>query len=989
MAEPVGDSGPEEFSDLLTPSSLLSSTWSLDNLVTSLPARLYTGQIQQLVSEKSLGHVFRLLQEKVGPVRAGRQYMGQFTWDIACEGDDGPFILQFPLALDKPGARTRARSNVPQHNVENMRYFIGQGLTRFVTKPIDFMTLGGALPVARFTALSDHHRLTFGRGSLQVTVHEADKSFLIPLGPRPTADLLAEMVAALTYHYDADNEGGIAITDVYVNDGDFSVRRRADGSFSVRLMAVRQREAGISPELLLLYLLQMVAYESFWVDGALMGIPVVVSNPGVAFEGLVRGRSYRQRDLGLSEQAGEAEARRWIHAFGHSNMGRSYRPWVERFLAGRLALDFGEDLRERWWRLAPLQQRLNVLELLARQDATSKASASANTIRTFLERLSKEIGCKKKDDPHAYYINDLSRERLLDLLKEADVGPGVQGSLADAMLLGWPYRSWASLVDRVAGAGSLGELKSRIFFGNVIEKTAEGKLEALLPVDGDRSRPVSNAEVFGGLSIAPSRFQEALKAFPTFEAYMDAALHDEQWGYYGHAVSIGKQGHFNTHPESLSPHYGKWMARWAFKAYSEMLEHGELGESDAFSVVEFGAGNGRLARDFLDAIAQHAESSDFTDQARFRAFASKVQYRIYEMSESLRKKQQELLGRDAVIAQGDARRPQDCLKRDFPDGVRGLLLSNEVLDTFGHHKLVLGPQGLSHVALVVPRVEQSLVDALDDQLPSQISESDRRLRQAFGFEQNQGDFYLDSNIYSRVMSALAGSAPERREKLLSALWFEEAYVPVTAVDELAAHLRKNAAQYATALAAENSGVVVYVNLHANAFIAGLASSLRAGYILTLDYGDSTFGLIQGARRGDFRLRIYGDVRKPFVPRPNDPYNAPGTQDMTVDVNCTDLAQAAQDAGLFVIHFGLETDLAGDDLPRVLAASEQEPFDAFVGNPVFKILVLGKRASSFFDSPLRSRLSLFCNEKDVAESRRQRISMIEGNLNSRRYQANVE
>src|SRR6185436_18523028 len=120
-------------------------------------------------------------------------------------------------------------------------------------------------------------------------------------------------------------------------------------------------------------------------------------------------------------------------------------------------------------------------------------------------------------------------------------------------------------------------------------------------------------------------------------------------------------------------------------------------------------------------------------------------------------------------------------------------------------------------------------------------------------------------------------------------------------------------------AAEDSGVVQYVNVHAGRFIRELGSAMAAGFIVTIDYGDTTWGLVQGARRGEFPFRVYGDWQD-YVPRPNDPYAAPGTQDMTADVNFTDLARAGRDAGLHVIHYGPERDVIGDDLPGVLRAA---------------------------------------------------------------------
>jgi len=99
------------------------------------------------------------------------------------------------------------------------------------------------------------------------------EAWLIPLGPAAIADLLAEMIAALVYHYEPDPVGGSAITDVCINDGDFVAKRRSDGSFDVRLTAVRRRENGVSPSLLLLYLIQMMAYEDWTIDGRLVANP--------------------------------------------------------------------------------------------------------------------------------------------------------------------------------------------------------------------------------------------------------------------------------------------------------------------------------------------------------------------------------------------------------------------------------------------------------------------------------------------------------------------------------------------------------------------------------------------------------------------------------------------------------------------------------------------------------------------------------------------
>jgi SAM-dependent MidA family methyltransferase len=967
--------------DLASPSALMSSRWSRDNLVTSHPARLYDGRVLEAIELEALEYLVQDFGRLRGPCRLGACRMGVLTWDIACESDAGPFRLQLPRALDEAGRRGRSKRELPQRNLEHARAFIAQGLRRFVVEPKELVMLEGGVPAAIFEALPQHHVVTFGLGALQIELEEGKRSWVLGLGASATADLLAEMLAALVYHYDPELDGGTALCDVCVNDGDFAVKRRSDGSLELRLVAARAREGGIGPNLLLLYLIQLMAYEDWSIDGGLVGLPVLLGNPSLVFEGVLRGLRYRYRDLGLPEERAEAQARRWIFDFGRSREGRAYRPWVERYLVGELPASFGSDLRERWWRLIPLETRLGVLELTSRLTPAASEARSARGLRAFLERLSREIGRVPEAAAGLTHINELGREGLLEVLADAGAPAETRESVVDQLLRHWPYRGLDQLLALVPGARGLRRLKSRLSFGRVIADEDEGTLASLAPLPkvGAASRQLANPELFSVVPVPEGAQAAAVKALLTFEQYMDFTLHDARSGYYADRVRIGKAGHFDTHPEEHSPHYGRWVANWAFKAWCDLVEQGELSEADVFPVVEFGAGNGRLARDFLNAVAQGAALRAPSERQRFSEFAARVQYRIYEMSASLRERQRALLGGDAVVVEGDARCPAAALERDFPAGLRGLVLSNELPDAFGVHKVVLSREGRAELALVVPRLEPSLKAALGEGLASQIDAANTELRRACGFSANARDFYLDGAAYRAVMTALAAFPVEQREALLGALWFEEAYVAAAAVPELAAHLRDNAAQYALALAAEDSGVVAYVNLHADRFIAEVGASLAAGFVVTLDYGDTTWNLIRGARRGDFPFRVYGDWQD-YVPRPNDPYAAPGTQDLTADVNFTALARAGEAAGLVVVHFGPERDVTAEALPELLrVCAEREPLLKFLGNPVFKVLVMGTRTSEAFRSPLDTPLSLLGREQDVPKPRRAAISLIEQSL----------
>jgi hypothetical protein len=207
------------------------------------------------------------------------------------------------------------------------------------------------------------------------------------------------------------------------------------------------------------------------------------------------------------------------------------------------------------------------------------------------------------------------------------------------------------------------------------------------------------------------------------------------------------------------------------------------------------------------------------------------------------------------------------------------------------------------------------------------------------------------------MSALAELPADRSQALRDQVWFEEAYVPAAAIPELSAHLAANAAEYANALAEEDSGVVLYVNVHAARFIRELGEAVGAGFILTTDYGETTWNLVQGARRGELPFRVYG-ADEPFFPRPNHPYSHPGTQDLTADVNFTELAAAAKNAGLDLLHYGPERDLVGEDLPALVRSAAGDPSVAeFIGNPVFKTLLVGKGTANVLDHPLASPMPL--------------------------------
>lgn len=948
---------------LLAASSLLSSRWSRDNLLTPDPARLYAGVVSERIGVERLEELLRELTVRLGAFEVTTGALGVLSWGIRCRGTTGDFVLQLPLVRDSEGIGGRSKQRVPERCFENARYFAEQGLDRYLLEAERLFDLPAGHKGASFLLPPGYFPLTFGLGAARVDFDDAAGSWVVSLGRRATADITSELVAALAYHYDPDTGGGTAIVDVLINDGDFLIKRESDGTRSLRMMCARRLERGVDKNRFLLFLVQLMAYEDWSLDDDLIGLPVLVGHPLAAFVGFVRGTGLRYRDLGRGEATGQDLAREWIAAFGRSREGRAYRPWVESFLKGSLSLDEVDEPRRPWWNLVQLEQRRDLARLLH----GAQAASALSELVTHLEDV---VGVGAVGEGLEPGVNDWNRDDVMALLNRCGVAQASQQAALSAWFSGWPYRNRRQLKNSVTELRAAGEHLGTLRFHGVAPSEQEGTLPALSQLPAKRPmRALANPEVFGDVEVPAGLEREVARRFPSFEAFMDDALHHPDWGYYAHRVTIGEGGHFSTNPEALTPHYGRWVAAWAIEVWSQLVAAGQLGPLDPFPLIEFGAGNGRLARDVLDSVrAKSAKDS------RWQAFSEVLDYRIYELSESLRRKQQELVGREARVVPGDARCPALALGRDFPSGVRGFIVSNELPDAFGVHKVVFSRTGTAEAVVVVPRIEEVVRDRLPEALGHACLKTDSEVRSRFGWQQYPGETLLDRETFTRVMTFIYALPNAETQSLLGGVWCDEVRVPASAFEALSEVLHGGADQYSRALAQEASGVVQYVNVHAAGYIKDLAQVLRAGQIMTIDYGDTTWGLVHGARRGKFPFRIYCDEGD-YRPRPNHPYTWPGAQDLTADVNFTDLALAGLRSDLELTYYGPERAITGSELSQVLRSTDQKPFARFVGNSVFKILVLGRGASYCPTGAGLEPFPLFSDQADLDDEQKQRAVSI--------------
>ncbi len=149
-----------------------------------------------------------------------------------------------------------------------------------------------------------------------------------------------------------------------------------------------------------------------------------------------------------------------------------------------------------------------------------------------------------------------------------------------------------------------------------------------------------------------------------FRDFMEIALYHPEAGYYtSQSGQIGEAGDYYT-AGSLGPLFGKMLAR----QFREMLEG-----MGAATMVEVGAGKGTLARDILDAWAREG-------------FLSR--YIIVEKSHALRKVQEEVLqSHDVTWVASTSELPE----------IAGVVFSNELIDAFPVHVVVMTENGLKEV----------------------------------------------------------------------------------------------------------------------------------------------------------------------------------------------------------------------------------------------------------------------------------------------------
>jgi SAM-dependent MidA family methyltransferase len=169
----------------------------------------------------------------------------------------------------------------------------------------------------------------------------------------------------------------------------------------------------------------------------------------------------------------------------------------------------------------------------------------------------------------------------------------------------------------------------------------------------------------------------------SFRDFMDIALYYPGLGYYtSQGEKIGKKGDYYTSPH-LTSVFGEMIGRQILEMCG-LLSEGSCGADEEFSIVEMGAGKGLLASDILDFFKKEN-----------KYFYEKIKYCIIEVSPWLRERQRDALKDHSVSLQD----PEGWYKNlgDLDPWVKGVFISNELVDSFPVHQVVIEDNRLKEV----------------------------------------------------------------------------------------------------------------------------------------------------------------------------------------------------------------------------------------------------------------------------------------------------
>jgi SAM-dependent MidA family methyltransferase len=348
------------------------------------------------------------------------------------------------------------------------------------------------------------------------------------------------------------------------------------------------------------------------------------------------------------------------------------------------------------------------------------------------------------------------------------------------------------------------------------------------------------------ISVNGAAARRIARLFPSFRDFVDDALFHPSWGHYSTGqVRFGDGGHYDTFPISLSPFFGRMLARYAYRRWRR------AGCPAQFEICELGAGNGQLCVDTLVALAQPLRRSPSWER-----FAAATRYRIIERSPALIERQRATLGPLASAVRWRRADLSVHRPRDLPFAKHGLVFANEVLDCLAHHKIVPHADGGPGVVFVVPRIGKREVPR------------------------------------PQLAATLADKALRRRVR------FDEVALPIGSLPHLEAFLRRH---YPELFDGRRRFAPYFACPEVAVMVQHATELYEHAETMWIDYGD-LFDFHLKARES---LKVFAGPPRSGA----SVYDDPGRDDITFMVDFSVVETAARDAGFRLAYYGGQRTLA--------------------------------------------------------------------------------
>lgn len=402
----------------------------------------------------------------------------------------------------------------------------------------------------------------------------------------------------------------------------------------------------------------------------------------------------------------------------------------------------------------------------------------------------------------------------------------------------------------------------------------------------------------------------------TFSDYMQKALYDQKWGYYG-AGKVAFGNHFETLAKDMAP----LLAERCFAAWKGMLQTNEILMSEPFYIYEFGAGTGAMACIFL----QHVHEMSVTSKDKnWSNFYQVISYHIGEISASLMKMQSKTL--ELYVALGKVNiysADAQIANPSFPKG-NGVVLSNELIDAFPAHQILVTYQK-ENLEIFPTVVAATIPETLLQGMIQKNAQLDFE-----GYKRKITSLEAKWNIPSEVIqkmrkdkrwiitiknmvNLLGANASKYSEQIKMEKWT----VPITALNDTDQKnikaMIENAKSYLVQCLKSDKGdysKILYLHLGLAGFYQNLQSFLKKGCVITIDYGSQAYGYFQDLLRNS-PLRTYSEIDMKNIGNSKCPeLEYPGQQDITVDVNFSDVAEVGKQNNFEVLYFGMQDSLGG-------------------------------------------------------------------------------